>query len=197
MPTPLGRVHIPEAKCTQDYVGIDYYSTDTVAFDLTKPGLLFGRRFYPPGSDLSETGFLANEPAGFYQSLMWARQFNLPVYVTENGVEDSRDVMRPRFIAGHIQQMWRAIEAGCPVIGYFHWSLLDNFEWERGWSQRFGLWELDLSSQVRRKRRSADFYAEICRENALTSAMVEKYCPEVLAKLFPGSGKNINHERQE
>ncbi len=81
-----------------------------------------------------------------------------------------------------------SLNSGCPVRGYFHWSLVDNFEWERGWTQRFGLWELDVDSQKRRKRRSADLYAQICIENALSSEMVSSYAPEVLPELFPGKG---------
>ena len=186
MRTPLGRVRIPEAKGTQDYFGLNYYSEDTVAFDITRPGLLFGRRYYPEGSDLSDNGLNANIPEGFFKSLKWALQFNLPILVTENGVEDNQDRLRPRYIAQHIHQMWRAVNFNWPVRGYFWWSLVDNFEWERGWTQRFGLWELDLETQARRKRPSADLYAEICKENGLTSGMVEKYCPEIVAKLFPG-----------
>jgi beta-glucosidase len=71
------------------------------------------------------------------------------------------------------------------VKGYFHWTLVDNFEWERAWTQRFGLWGLDENTQKRTKRPSADFYAEICKENGLTSEMVQKYCPEVFDNLFP------------
>ncbi len=93
--------------------------------------------------------------------------------------------MRPRYIAQHIHQMWRGVNFNWPIKGYFHWSLVDNFEWDRGWSLRFGLWELDESTQKRTKRRSADFYAEICKENGLSSEMVRKYCPEVLEEIFP------------
>ena len=186
MRTPLGNIRIPETKGTQDYIGLDYYSEDTVAFDITQPGLLFGRRYYPEGSDLSENAFIANLPEGFFKSLEWALQFNLPILVTENGVEDSQDRMRPRYIAQHIHQMWRAVNFNWPIKGYFHWTLVDNFEWERGWTQRFGLWELALETQARRKRPSADLYAGICKENGLTSEMVQKYCPEVFGKMFPG-----------
>jgi len=71
------------------------------------------------------------------------------------------------------------------VKAYFHWSLVDNFEWERGWTQRFGLWELDIETQKRRKRKSADFYEEICKTNSLSSEMVKEYCPEAMEKIFP------------
>ena len=59
---------------------------------------------------------------------------NLPILITENGVEDADDHMRPRYLAQHIHQMWRAVNFNWPVKGYFHWTLVDNFEWERGWT---------------------------------------------------------------
>jgi beta-glucosidase len=188
MRTPLGKVRIREVKDTQDYLGINYYSVDTVTFDLRKPGKLFGRRFYPQGSDLSDTGFNANTPEGMFDSLKWAvRAYpGLPIIVTENGIECADDHIRPRYIAQHVHQIWRAVNFNWPVKGYFHWSLVDNFEWERGWTQRFGLWALNVRTQARRKRPSADLYADICKENGLTSEMVQKYCPEIYEKLFPG-----------
>jgi beta-glucosidase len=177
---------IPEAKDTQDYLGIDYYTTDCVRFDLRTPGELFSRRFFSPEAELCDTDFLANTPEGMFRAINWARQFNLPIIITENGVADAADHLRPRYMAEHIQQMWRAVNFNWPVKGYFHWTLVDNFEWERGWTQRFGLWELDTETQARHKRPSADFYAEICRANALSSEMVAKYAPEILEKMFPG-----------
>jgi beta-glucosidase len=186
MRTPLGNIKIPEAKGTQDYFGLNYYSQDTVAFDLRKPGELFGRRYYPRCSDTAEGGMNANLPEGLFRSIKWALQFNVPILITENGIEDATDTLRPRYMAGHIHQVWRAVNFNWPVKGYFWWSLVDNFEWERGWTQRFGLWELDVKTQARRKRPSADLYAGICKENGLTSEMVQKYCPEIYTKMFPG-----------
>ena len=182
---PLRTVRVPEAIGTQDFLGVNYYSRDQVSFDITRGTELFGRLYYPDGADLSATGFIANEPEGFFEALKWGLQFNIPMLVTENGVEDQSDQMRPRYIAKHIQQMWRAVNFNWPVRGYFHWSLVDNFEWERGWTQRFGLWGLDVETQTRTRRRSVDLYAEICKENGLSNAMVEKYCPEALKDLFP------------
>ncbi len=188
MRTPIGSARVPEAKGTQDYFGLNYYSQDTVIFDLRKPGELFGRRFYPKDADLSDSGFNANTPEGLFASLKWAERYHpsLPIIVTENGIECADDHIRPRYITQHVHQMWRAVNFNWSVKGYFHWSLVDNFEWERGWTQRFGLWELDPETQARRKRRSADLYAEICMENGLTSEMVTKYCPEIYDKMFPG-----------
>lgn len=182
----FSRQRIPEAKDTQDYVGLNYYTRDYCTFSLARAGEGFGNRYFAPNADLSDTGFLANEPEGFFSALTWAKSFNLPIIISENGVEDADDHMRPRYIAQHIHQLWRAVNFNWPVKGYFHWSLVDNFEWERAWTQRFGLWELDVDTQIRRKRRSADLYQEICDENGLSSEMVDKYCPEVRSKLFPG-----------
>jgi beta-glucosidase len=187
MRSPVGSIQIPEARGTQDYFGFNYYTRNYVKFDLRKPKTLFVNHFFANDADLSENNFLANEPEGMFDGLKWiVRTFpNLPILITENGVEDSDDDQRPRYLAQHIHQMWRAVNFNWPVKGYFHWSLVDNFEWERGWTQRFGLWALDVNTQKRTKRPSADLYAEICRENGLSSEMVQKYAPEVFDKLFP------------
>jgi beta-glucosidase len=187
MKSPVGNQSIPETKGTQDYFGLNYYSVDTVWFSLFKPGELFSKSSYPKGADMSDNNFLANIPEGIFTSLKWVERTypNLPIIITENGVEDSDDHMRPRYIAQHLHQVWRAVNFNWQVKGYFHWSLVDNFEWERGWTQRFGLWGLDIDTQKRIRRPSVDFYAEICKENGISSEMVQKYCPEVFDKIFP------------
>ena len=187
MRSPLGSIKIPEAQGTQDYFGFNYYTRDYVTFDLRKPKTLFAHNFVARDADLSTNKSIANEPEGMFEGLKWiVRTFpNLPILITENGVEDSDDHMRPRYLSQHIHQMWRAVNFNWPVKGYFHWTLVDNFEWERGWTQQFGLWGLDRDTQKRIKRPSVDLYAEICRENGLSSEMVQKYCPEVFDKLFP------------
>ncbi|MDP2993617.1 MAG: family 1 glycosylhydrolase [Anaerolineales bacterium] len=186
--SPLSKIPVPEAKGTQDYFGLNYYSVDTVAFDLRKRDELFSRSFFPEGTDLADAGMNSNTPEGFFWAFKWVVKTypNLPILVTENGIEDITDRIRPRYLAQHVHAMWRAVNFNWPVRGYFHWSLVDNFEWERGWTQRFGLWGIDIETQQRTKRPSADLYAAICKENGLTSEMVQKYCPEVYEKLFPG-----------
>jgi len=184
--SPAWFKRIPQAKGTQDFLGINYYSRDLIAFNLLKPGDLFARRFYPATDELSSTGFIANVPEGMFEALKWGQKFNLPILITENGVEDAEDKLRPRYLIQHLHQVWRAVNFNFQIKGYFHWTLVDNFEWERGWTQRFGLWELDVDTQARRKRPSADLYAEICRENAISSDIVARYAPELLDPLFPG-----------
>jgi beta-glucosidase len=182
---PLWRVRIPEAKGTQDFLGINYYTSEKVAFSFRHMSELFGRRFFPPDVLLSDSGDIANEPEGLFDSLKWGLKFGVPMIVTENGLDDAEDRLRPRYIIQHLHQTWRAVNFNFPVKGYFHWTLVDNFEWERGWTQRFGLWDLDVESQVRRKRSSVDLYTEICRENGISSEVVERYAPEIMGVLFP------------
>ena len=78
------------------------------------------------------------------------------IYVTENGASyadgpgpDGRvgDARRIRFLRDHLVATHRALSAGVPVAGYFVWSLLDNFEWDRGYTQRFGIVWVDLATQ--------------------------------------------------
>jgi len=185
--TALGTINVPEAKGTQDYFGFNYYTRTRVTFDLRRPHTMFSHPLYAEDADLSDKGFLANEPDGMFEGLKWIVQTfpNLPILISENGVADASDRLRPRYIVQHIHQMWRAVNFNWPIKGYFHWTLVDNFEWDQGWDLRFGLWALDEKTQKRSKRASADLYAEICRENGLTSEMVQKYCPEVFDKLFP------------
>jgi beta-glucosidase len=183
----LGTIRIPEAKGLLDYYGFNYYTKNLITFDLRQRDTMFSNYSHSKDAELSDKGFLANEPDGMFEGLKWIVQTfpNVPILVSENGFPDAEDRIRPRYIAQHIHQMWRAVNFNWPIKGYFHWTLVDNFEWDQGWTLRFGLWALDANTQKRTKRRSAELYAEICKENGLTSEMIQKYCPEVFDKLFP------------
>ena len=96
------------------------------------------------------------------------KKYNLPVYITENGLADKKDKLRKNFIGDHLFWIQKAIKEGVDVRGYFHWSLMDNFEWERGFEPRFGLVEINYETMERKIRLSAFYYAKICKENQLT-----------------------------
>jgi beta-glucosidase len=178
-------VSIPEAAKTQDYIGVNYYTTDLVKFAPVAFNNLFNRRCYSRDAELSGNHFIANEPNGIFTALKWVNKLQLPIYVTENGVEDADDTLRPRYTLEHLHQIWKAVNFNYPIKGYFHWSLVDNFEWERGWTQRFGLWGLNVETQARVRRQSVDLYSAICKENGITSDMVDKYARPIMEKLFP------------
>lgn len=169
-----------------DFVGLNYYSGDEIKFNIFKPKELFHQRTYPKLSEISENGFIANVPQGLEKALQWALKFNSPVIITENGVEDSNDLLRPQYLIEHIHKVWRSANLNYQIKGYFHWTLVDNFEWERGWSQRFGLWRLNLLDQTRVRTKSVDLYSQICKTNSLSSDMVNEFAPSIYSKIFPG-----------
>ncbi|MGQ9682255.1 MAG: glycoside hydrolase family 1 protein [Anaerolineae bacterium] len=184
-PFSLGE-HVAGTDC--DFIGINYYTRDRVAFDLRHPGELFARRFYTPGAEMCDPGWHGSfgeiYPAGLYRCLMDYAPLGRPLYVTENGWADAADTRRPRALITHIAQMGRALQAGAPVRGYFHWTLVDNFEWAEGWGARFGLIALDPETQERRLRPSAEVYAAIVRANGITPEIVRRYAPEAERMVF-------------
>jgi beta-glucosidase len=78
-----------------------------------------------------------------------------------------RDTHRSAFIHDHLAAVLDAIEAGAPVVGYCHWSLMDNFEWKLGYGQRFGLVYVDYDTLERTVKDSGLYYARLARANAL------------------------------
>lgn len=108
-------------------------------------------------------------PEGIYHVLKELKKYNLPIYITENGLADSRDRLRKDFIRDYLYQTHRAIEEGVDVRGYLYWSLIDNFEWDKGFEPRFGLIEIDYQTLERKPRPSALYYAQICKNNSLIS----------------------------
>ena len=194
VPLNLLLAPVERAAGTRDYHGINYYTRETVRFDPTLPAELFGRRFVRPGVVRNDAGledkFGEIYPMGMYRVLraIYRRtRGNKPFYITENGFSDAVDSRRPRAILEHLAMIHRAINEGIPVLGYLHWSLVDNFEWNEGWGVRFGLVELDLSTMKRIPRASASMYGEICRANAITEAIVERYAPEAADIVFGAS----------
>ena len=106
-------------------------------------------------------------PEGIFYVLKKLEKYKLPIYITENGLADKEDRLRKDFIKEHLSWIYKAIQEGVDVRGYFHWSLLDNFEWDLGINPRFGLVEVDYDTQERKPRESAFYYAKICKENNL------------------------------
>lgn len=139
-------------KKHQDFIGLNYY---------------FHRRIW--GNKNKEVSDMGQEifPEGIYRVLKDLKKYNKPIYVTENGLADARDEKREEFIKEHLKWVHKAISEGVDVRGYFHWSLLDNFEWDKGFWSRFGLVEMNYETMERKIRPSAFEYAKICKTNAL------------------------------
>lgn len=140
----------------QDFVGINYYFTDYYT------GLMKAEN---PKVPINDMGWYM-EPEGLYPLLIrtWAH-YKKPIFVTENGVADHNDEYRRWWIEETIVAMERALSEGVDLRGYFHWSLLDNFEWAYGWWPKFGLVAVDREhSMARAIRPSAKWFAQMIKE---------------------------------
>ena len=134
----------------QDFVGFNYYFTDYYR----------GFRAENPKVPVSDMGWYM-EPEGLYPLLLCVRnKYRKPIYITENGLADASDEQRQWWIEETIVAMERAISEGVDVRGYFHWSLLDNFEWAYGWWPKFGLVSVDRKTMKRTIRPSARWFAQ-------------------------------------
>lgn len=100
-----------------------------------------------------------------YEAVRMYADAGVPIYIDEHGLADARDGHREEFITQSLIALHRAIEEGVDVRGYFHWSLLDNFEWSEGFWPKFGLVEVDRTTQERRIRPSAYTYQRIAHAN--------------------------------
>lgn len=143
-------------RLQQDFVGFNYYFTDYYKY---------GKRDNPK-APINDLGWYM-EPEGLYPLLLraWAHNKGKPIIVTENGVADEQDQYRQWWLQETIISMERAISEGVDVAGYFHWSLLDNFEWSYGWWPKFGLVSVDHKNGMKREiRPSARKYAEFIKE---------------------------------
>ncbi|MBN2046524.1 MAG: glycoside hydrolase family 1 protein [Anaerolineaceae bacterium] len=168
-------VSVVEARGTQDFIGLNYYTTNTLRFDLRKWEQFFMVMDLPERAKCSPNGMSALVPEGMTRALRWAAQFGLPIIVAENGTEDDArdDRFRQEYLLAHLERVLEAIGEGVNIIGYMYWSMTDNFEWNFGWQMRFGLIEVDRATQTRLPRVSAEMYAKICKENQLPDSFTD------------------------
>jgi beta-glucosidase len=145
----------PELRGTLGHLGINYYGRYLVRFSHRHPLRLFGRHVQEPSIRTDTSDWGQPSAAGLVRQLRELPPFGVPLYVTENGVFDPDDSQRPQFIHDHAAAVVRARAEGINLAGYFHWSLIDNFEWAQGWTTPFGLISLDPKTQTRKVRPSA------------------------------------------
>ena len=159
----LNRYFLERVNKESDFIGVNYYEQEFISNDRA-----CGLGFLGDNCNLAHHhservnqmgwGFY---PDGLLEVLRWMKKYNKPVIITENGTAETDDRVRARFIVEHLKSVARAIAEGIPVAGYLYWSLLDNFEWDRGFTPRFGLVEVDGKTLERRIRPSAYVLKEI------------------------------------
>jgi beta-glucosidase len=147
---------IPGLANTLDYVGLNYYSRIFIGFRW-RTGFAEVRKAVPR-SDMDQEIY----PQGFYRALRQVAAYGKPILITESGIADARDQYRPDYLRQVVGGMRQAMREGIPILGYLHWSLMDNFEWNEGYSQKFGLYETDFATLERKPRPSAQLFRAIC-----------------------------------
>ena len=158
-----------------DFLGVNYYT----AIVLKDEGGNQSPVSPEPDVECTEMGLPVN-PDGLYRLLnrLYFEYQPGKLYITENGASYSdgpdsdgriRDQRRLKYLREHFMAAHRAIECGVPLAGYFVWSLIDNFEWNRGYAQRFGIVWVDYQTQRRIPKDSALWYQQVIAENGLVT----------------------------
>ncbi len=172
-------VAVPEAAGSLDFIGVNFYTR--IFVEATPLAVPRGRAFHEDrggGHGVSDLGWeILPDRLGWALDQMAG--YGLPLYVTENGIDDRDDSRRAAFLYDHLAVALEARARGVDLRGYLHWSLLDNFEWLHAFGPRFGLYAVDRETMARRPTRGAELFAEIARARRL---------PELRPEVRPRAG---------
>ena len=166
--TGIFRIRIPglvwiyhenmDAVNSTDYFGLNYYSHNHLKFRLS-----LGEPFtmkYRDDDILTDMPYtLYGE--GLYRAIQSVSVLGVPIMITENGIADAEDTRRALYIKRYLYAVSLSIKDGYNVIGYFYWSLMDNFEWAFGYDMKFGLFSVDYKTQERSLREGAKAFIEV------------------------------------
>jgi beta-glucosidase len=149
-----------EACKNDDILGIQAYTKIRVGPD--------GVQAPPPGTDLTESYGWEYYPDVLEKSIRYVNsKVNIPFLVTENGIAASDDTRRVAWIRHTLKGLKSCLEDGIDIRGYLHWSAMDNFEWEEGYSPKFGLIAVNRENQERVIKGSGRYLGEIAKTNLL------------------------------
>jgi beta-glucosidase len=178
LPFALMAPSVPEAAGKIDFIGLNVYNRLHVRFPLGEkagPGGLWVPAHLPQGDRGTQAPYGEAYPPVVAAAISTYAALRCPMYVMENGVPDREDRIRPWVLVNSLKELRRMWQLGHDVRGYFHWSLVDNFEWSEGWQLRFGLYELDLETGGRRARPSAVLYRQIIADGGIRREMLEQW----------------------
>lgn len=157
-----------------DFIGVNYYLTQAIKYK--KGNGLFDFEVIARGYPVSNLWW-ESDPQGFYDVLKMVQKDTggIPIVISENGwsVDDTvtengeiHDVERVNYLKAHLEMLEKAIADGVPVEGYYLWSAFDNFEWNAGYSARFGIVYVDYETQKRTVKDSGKWYAEYIKAHS-------------------------------
>jgi beta-glucosidase len=158
-----------------DFLGVNYYSPVYIKYDSSNPASI-GPGVPPPGVELDAFG-REIDPSGIGENLARVRDDygNPPVFITENGCSDRfsnnpaviDDGFRIDYLKRHMAVVKAEMENGSPVKGFFVWSLIDNWEWNSGYTSKFGMVAMNRTTGVRTRKKSYDWYAALAKAGVL------------------------------
>jgi beta-galactosidase len=162
--------HRDDLAGRMDFIGINYYTRVHIN------GLFSSINPDYPTLDFLPESLWEFYPRGIYEMIMLTHGYGLPIYITENGVEDPLgDETGPGFLVPHLHEVWKAIEEGADVRGYFYWTFMDNFEWNHGFEIKMGMYAFDPATRERRAKRIAEVYGEIAAAGGISRSLLDRY----------------------
>jgi beta-glucosidase len=153
-----------EAVRGDDFLGVQCYSKTTMGPN--------GQLSPPEGADVTDMGYLFWPQVVEHTVRRAAAVARVPLIVTENGIATTNDERRIAYIDEALRGLHRTITDGIDVRGYCQWSLLDNFEWVLGYSQKFGIVDVDRTTFERTPKPSAHWFGEVARTKTLAPIAV-------------------------
>jgi len=150
-----------------DFLGLNIYQGSVIRRGATgRPEVVP----HPPGFPVTGFNWPVTPEALYWGPKFAFERYQKPIFITENGLscrdwpsldERVHDPQRIDFITRHLRELFRALQDGVPIEGYFHWSALDNFEWADGYKERFGLIYVDYATGRRTPKDSYHWYAQV------------------------------------
>ena len=176
----------PEFANKLDFLAVQYYGSQPMTgLGLAPlPGMPWLQGFpgqcdasSPTCTDFGQT----IDAGGFRQVLEIAAEYGKPIWITENGIADDDDTKRPSYLTNHIAVVQDMLSHGTDIVGYTHWSLVDNLEWSSGYNLKFGLYSSDTTTpELERipKPASISVISQITTSNSLPESLLATYIPQ-------------------
>lgn len=163
---PFLKLVINDATLCFDFIGLNFYSRVMIKSDIYNAvcNLDPAMAIFPtcgPGEIMTDMPFPISPESFFDAILTMGSITSVPLYITENGCPDTADANRMVYIKEYLAQLSKAIKQGINIKGYFYWTLVDNFEWNYGYTQKFGLYSYDRENNAYTLKDSGRFFRDI------------------------------------
>lgn len=164
---PFGKEELLDHNSDLDFIGINYYTKQYIKYDKEKKFDIKTK-----SNHLTDIGW-EFYPEGIEEVLDRFAKYDIPIMITENGIADEEDRYRTRYLLITLEKIHKSMKKGIKIIGYMHWSLMDNFEWIEGTSMKFGLYKTDYNNHLMMLRNSGEIYSKIAKNNAISETFLK------------------------